>query len=177
MLTVKPIVDGFMWNTNLLILPNRFGPDALMELEILRRAHNYRARWWCIPDDEGQPIAAYDTFQFQVEVSPGSYLWGMMFAMTPGEDVAPPAPPVTNMLASVVDSCTGIPLFNDFLNCGNLAPTFNSKLLPVIMTKPRLILAPGLVNVEIANRTNAAMTCQLLLMFAEPCRVFEEEVD
>lgn len=169
MLTVKPIVDGFMWNTSLLILPNQFGPDALMELEILRRAHNYRARWWCIPDDEGQPIAAFDTFQFQVEVSPGAYLWGMMFATVGGAAA-------TDLLVSVVDSCTGIPLFNDFVNAGNMTPTGNSKMLPVIMTKPRLILAPGLVNVEIANRANQNRTCQLLLMFAEPCRVFEEEV-
>lgn len=170
MLTVKPIVDGFMWNTSLLILPNRFGPDALMELEILRRAHNYRARWWCIPDDQGEPIAAYDTFQFQVEVSPGSYLWGMMFQSLTAGSLD------TDLLISVVDSCTGIPMFNDFLSGFNLSPTFDSKLLPVIMTKPRLILAPGLVNVEIANRTASIRNCQLVLMFAEPCRVFEEEV-
>lgn len=165
---LKPKVDGFMYNTSYLLLPNRFMPFALGELEFLRRANNYRARWWAIPDDEGEPIAAYDTFQFQVNVSPGSYLWGMMFSNITNRDLP------TNLLVSVVDSCTGIPLFNDFVNCGGITTDNFAKNLPVILTKPRLILAPGLVNVEIANRTNASQTCQLVLMFAEPCRVLDE---
>lgn len=167
-MSLKPIVDGFMYNTSLLLLANRFGPMALGEMEIVRRAHNLRPRWWCIPDDFGEPIAPYDTFQFQVDVAPGSYLFGMMFC------VITPGALVTDMLISVTDSCTGIPLFNDFVNCGGVSSNFNSKMLPVLLTKPRLILEPGLVNVEIANRTNANRNCQLLLMFAEPCRVFEE---
>jgi hypothetical protein len=80
----------------------------------------------------------------------------------------------TDLLISVVDSCTGIPLFNDFANCGGTSTPNRAKMLPVIMSKPRLVLAPGLVNVEIANRTNATRNCQLVLMFAEPCRVIDE---
>lgn len=183
---LRPKVDGFMYNTSLLLLPNRFFPFALGELEVLRRANNYRARWYCVPDDmEGnptpttpigtQPIAAYDTFQFQISVSPASYLWGMMFASLTGGSLA------TDLQLSIVDSCTGIPLFNDFASGSVASPrstiqgvTRNSKALPVPLSKPRLILAPGLVNVEIANTTNAARQCQLVLMFAEPCHVLQD---
>lgn len=165
---LKPKVDGFMYNTSLLLLPNRFMPFALGEMDFLRRANNYRARWWAIPDDEGEPIAAFDTFQFQVNVSPGSYLWGMMFANITNRDSS------GNLLISVVDSCTGIPLFNDFVNAQDTHTSNNAKNLPVILSKPRLILAPGLVNVEIANRTSGNINCQLVLMFAEPCRVLDE---
>lgn len=167
-MALKPIVDGFMYNTSLLLLANRFFPFALGEMEIVRRANNLRPRWWCIPDDFGEPIQPYDTFQFQVNVAPGSYLFGMMFC------VVTPDAPVTDMLVSVVDSCTGIPLFNDFVNAGAISSNFNSKNLPVLLTKPRLILEPGLINVEIANRTGSTRNCQLVLMFAEPCRVFQE---
>ena len=167
-MALKPIVDGFMYNTSLLLLQNRFFPFALGEMEIVRRANNLRPRWWCIPDEFGEPIAAYDTFQFQVNVAPGSYLYGMMFNNITNPDLP------TDLLVSIVDSCTGIPLFNDFVNCGAIASNGNSKMLPVLLTKPRLILEPGLVNVEIANRTGATVNCQLVLMFAEPCRVFQE---
>ena len=34
---------------------------------------------------------------------------------------------------------------------------------------------PGLVNVEIANRTPNTINCQLLLMFAESCKLIDED--
>lgn len=165
---LKPVVDGFMYNSSLLLLPNRFGPMALEQMELLRRANNLRARWWIAPDPEGDPIAAYDTFQYQCEVAAGTWLWAYMFsAQTPGALS-------TDLLVSVTDSCTGVPLFNDFANCGVVNSNGNSKMLPVILTQPRVFLQPALVNVEIANRTSADRLCQLLLMFAEPCLVFQD---
>ena len=168
-------VDGFMYNSCLLYLPNRFMPAALTQLETLRRAQNFRARWFCIPDAQAEPIAAYDTFQYQVNIAPGSYLWGMMFNNLTAPNIN------SDLLISVVDACTGIPLFNDFVNAtiaspgaAGAPPTLTSRNLPVLLTQPRLVLEPGLVDVEIANQTNGSRTCQLVLMFAEPCRVFEE---
>ena len=61
------VVDGFSYNTNLLYLPNRYWPNALAQLDILRRANNLRARWWCVPDDIDEPIAAYSTSYFQTD--------------------------------------------------------------------------------------------------------------
>jgi hypothetical protein len=44
-----------------------------------------------------------------------------------------------------------------------------------VLSQPRLILNPGLVNVEIANKTPNTITCQLILHFAIPCRIITEE--
>lgn len=170
------VVDAFTYNTQLLYLPNRFFPNALAQLDILRRAANYRPRWWVIPDDIDQPIQPYDTLYFQVEVPANSYLWGYSFtsvsAVSPAD--APIATTASDLLIQVVDSCTGVPLGQDFQNGGGNSSDFDARCLPILLN-PRLILAPGLVNVEISNRTPNTITCQLLLHFAEPCKIITEQ--
>ncbi len=172
------VVDGFSYNTMLLWLYNRFFPNALAQLDVLRRAVNYRTRWWVIPDDIDQPIQPYDTLYFQCEVSSGSYLWGGGFssvsATTPAG--APTETTASDILIQVVDSCTGIPLFQDFANAGGFHSNFSARMLPqFILSQPRLILEPGLVNVEISNRTPNTIHCQLLIHFAESCKLINEE--
>src|ERR1700679_3819516 len=79
-LVIPQKVDGFSYNTELLYLPERYFPNALAEMDVLRRANNYRPRWFTIPDDIGVPVAPYDTYYYQVEVADGSYCWGYQFA-------------------------------------------------------------------------------------------------
>jgi hypothetical protein len=180
---LKQVVDGFTYNCSLLYLPNRFFPNALAHLDILRRAANYRPRWFVIPDDIDQPIQPYDTLYYQFYVPGGSYLWGWSFACTKATDPnGNPATASTSSLAiQAVDSCTGIPLFQDFANAGqpgnlngSTTSDFSARCSPILLTEPRLILDPGLVNVQIANLTGNTITCQLLLQFAEPCRTIDE---
>jgi hypothetical protein len=49
------VVDGFSYNTMLIWQQCHFFTNALAQLDVLRRAVNYRTRWWCIPDDIDQP--------------------------------------------------------------------------------------------------------------------------
>lgn len=174
---LKQIVDAFSYNTSLLWLPLRFYPNCLVQLDILRRAANYRPRWFVIPDDLDQPIQPYDTFYYQVNVNPGSYLWGYMFssisATAPGG--GPVATTAADLLVQAVDACTGVGLFMDFINAAAAHANFNSRMGPVLLTQPRPVLEPGLVNCEISNKTANTITCQLLLLFAEPCRVLNED--
>jgi hypothetical protein len=177
---LKQIVDGFSYNTELKFLPNRFYPHALAQLDVLRRAANYRARWFVIPDDIGQPIQPYDTYYYQIAVAGRSYLWGYQFSSisattTEDGEQVPAETTATDILIQAVDSCTGIPLFQDFACGGGLHATFASRCVPILLTQPRLILEPGLVNVQLSNRTPNTVTCQLLLHFAEPCKVITEE--
>lgn len=177
---LKQIVDGFSYNTMLMYLQNRYFPHALTQLDTLRRAVNYRARWFVVPDDISQPIQPYDTLYYQIAVAARSYLWGYQFSSisataTENGQQAPVATTATDLLIQAVDSCTGIPLFQDFANGGGLHSDFTSRALPILLSQPRLILEPGLVNVQIANRTANTITCQLLLHFAEPCKVITEE--
>ena len=177
---LKQVVDGFSYNTMLLYLQERFFPNALAQLDTLRRAANYRARWFVVPDDIDQPIQPYDTLYYQIAVAGRSYLWGYQFssisATAPeGGEQVPVATTAADILIQAVDSCTGIPLFQDFANGGGLHSDFTARCVPILLSQPRLILEPGLVNVQISNRTANTITCQLLLHFAEPCKVITEE--
>ena len=79
--------------------------------------------------------------------------------------------------------------FGQYIELGALKDTFHfvegSPLLAGVhrrslgfdtaLTQPKLVLNPGLVNVEISNRTKNTITCQLLIHVAEPCRIIKEE--
>jgi hypothetical protein len=174
---LKQVVDGFSYNTELKYLPNRFFPHALAQLDVLRRAANYRARWFVVPDDIDQPIQPFDTLYYQIAVAARSYLWGYHFSSLSATNPAgaPAETTATDILIQAVDSCTGIPLFQDFACGGGAHSNFSSRMVPILLTQPRLILEPGLVNVQLSNRTANTITCQLLLHFAEPCKIITEE--
>lgn len=174
---LKHVVDGFTFNTSLQYLPVRFFPNALAQLDILRRAENYRARWFVVPDDLDQPIQPFDTFYYQINVAQGSYLWGYSFSTISATDPngAPVETTAKDILIQIVDSCTGVPLGVDFWNGGASHSSAAARLTPTLLTQPRLILEPGLCNVELSNRTANTITCQILLHFAEPCRVVDED--
>ncbi len=179
-IVLAQVVDGFTFNTQLLYLPCRYFPNALAQMDILRRAANYRPRWFVVPDDIDQPIQPYDTLYYQIEMAANSYLWGYSFcsvsATAPsGGGPEPTETTAADLLIQAVDSCTGVPLFQDFANGGGNHSNFTSRANPIILSQPRLILNPGLVNVEISNRTPNTITCQWLLHFAEPCRIITEE--
>lgn len=173
---LKHVVDGFSYNTQLLYLSNRYFPNALAQLDILRRANNLRARWFCVPDQYDQPLQPYDTLYYQIQMEANSYVYGYQFssisALNPSDE--PTETTAADVLVQAVDSCTGIPLFQDFANGGGEHSNFTARALPVLLTQPRLILNPGLVNVELSNRTANTIICQILILVAEPCRIPEQ---
>lgn len=175
---VKQVVDGFSYNTALQYLPCRYFPNALASLDILRRAANLRARWFVAPDDiTGQPLQPYDTFYTQFEVPGGSRLWGWNFASI--SEIEPSGTVIAGVNSHVavqwVDNCSGVPAGQDVMNGGGMSANYSSRVLPVVPTKPRVFLDPGTVNVEVCNLTRNTITCQLLLCFAEPCRLIDEQ--
>jgi hypothetical protein len=169
------ITDGFTYLTGVQYLPERFYPVCLAQMQILRRANTYRPRWFCLPDQMNRPLAAYGSppFEYQIHIVPGAYLWGMTFAVISLGETVPPT--TADVLVQITDACTGIPLFSDYPVCevaavpGGENPRFS--IAPVLLTQPRLILEPGLINVELTNRAAIPRDCQLLLMFAEPCDI------
>jgi hypothetical protein len=174
--TLAQVVDGFTYNTQLLYLADRYFPNALAQLDILRRAANYRPRWFCVPVDIDEPIVGYDTLYYQIEMAADSYVWGYSFASISATSPAgaPISTTAADLLIQAVDVCSGIPLFQDFANGAGNHSNFTSRANPIILTAPRLILDPGLVNVEISNRTANSINCQWLIHVAEPCRVITE---
>ena len=166
---IPQIIDGFSLNAGLLYLPKRFFPSALAQLDVLRRATSYRPRWYCVPDDFSQPIAAYDTLQYQIQVVPGSYLLATNWT------VLDRGAELSDLYIQITDSCTEIPLGSDFMAGSAFRPSGATQLWPRLLAQPRLILEPGLINVEIANTQSSSRQCQLLLHFAEPCQEILDE--
>jgi hypothetical protein len=163
---LKQIVDGFAYNPNLLYLACRYWPNALAQLDPLRRAKNYRPRWFVAPLS-GESIDPFDTLFCQFQVSEGSWFWGYNFSG--GDDNA------GTFYVQMTDSCTQEPLFRDYVNGAGLSPTRSSRCVPIILSQPRPVVGSGKFDVSICNTSSTTATCQLLLHFAEPCQMVDEK--
>jgi hypothetical protein len=173
------VLDGFALNLNIRYLPYHYFAACLTQSEVLRRANLYRARWVVMPDDMNTPIPAYDTFEGQIKVQPGAYLWGFQVIQFETDAVFVVVD-AANVIIQVTDACTGIPLFSDYTAGSGFSPfsaaaaDARGGVAPHLLTQPRLIMEPGLLNVEIANRAVTTLRCQLLLCFSEPCVVLDD---
>ena len=76
-ITVPDIMDGFTLNPSIRYRPNWYYPMALGQLDILRRANTYRPKIYSLPDEFNTPIPARETREFQLRLTPGSYIWGL----------------------------------------------------------------------------------------------------
>lgn len=171
----RPVVDGFLNSLSQLYLPTSYRASALAQMEMLRRARGYRARWYLAPEDLEQPIPAYGQREYQVRVEPGSYVWGVSFF---GIDTE------TNVAGQVVrvqvtDSCTETPFFSDYTKGaqlqtahGDVADNFRLTVSNVprapVLINPRLVGQPGTLDIELYNSADESMQVQLVLFVAEP---------
>ena len=172
------IIDGFTLNPAIRYRPNWYMAAALGSMDILRRANAYRPKWYVVPDDEHATIPAYQTLEYQLSLTPRSYIWGVLvnqfglalpYVQTNADDV----------WVKLTDSCSGISLFSDFvrgLGFQSLQATLTDQrnaMLPYLLTQPRLVMEPGLVTVELANTAAVAIRPQLVVFTAEPCEVYK----
>ena len=140
-MTQQPIVDGFTLN---LQWPNasRWAAFTLHQLEALRRSTLYRFHVFTAPEDTTAQIAQYDTQQNQIRVPPGSWLWAVSFAgILPGANAG--------CCVRISEQGTGQLLYSNFY-----APVAVGGIFPhgmqILLTEPRVLVAPGILNVEIA---------------------------
>lgn len=162
-----PIIDGFLYNTQLRCNLT-FLSLALAEYEALRRSGAYRSKSWLVPQDANAiPIPARNSYEYQVEVIPGSAIWGYTFT---GVNVLDDDDPTLNGVFSfqVTDSCNDVKLFSEFVTKPTGAPTYRQQLL----SRLHICAEPGLLHVEIASTFGADQTgAQLILYGGEPtCR-------
>lgn len=178
-----PIIDGFTFNTRIATTQSYYH-NVLAQLEPLRRANGFRCRWFGVPDPSDLPIAPFSSVEYQIQVQPGSYLWGYNFYATTGNNPPTTAQPVNCI--RIVDACTELPLADrqvlSVAMTGTLVGTNQQQFSlgqnrgPVLLVTPYLVAAPGFLNVEITNGGSSPSTCQLLLMFAEPS-IYEPEIE
>jgi len=147
-----PIVDGFLLNTGLKC-DLTFMALAIREYVAVRRSGGLRSRTWLIPEDaRGTAIPARDAFEYQVYLEPGSAIWAYTFNA-----------PANLFSFQVTESCTDVPLISEPVN--SLGVTNVQQLL----SKPLVIGAPGLLNVQICSLAATDTTgVQLILWGGEP---------
>ncbi len=161
----KPIIDGFSYSLTRVPAASSYYQNCVAQLDTLRRANGYHMRVYNVPDDMDEPVAAFGSLEYQVRTQPGSYLWGLMFALT-GVTGA-----VTNISIQITDACTESSLFSDYVLGSAFAEDTSGIGInrpPCLMGKPFLVGAPGLLNVELKNNFTSNINCQLLLFMAEP---------
>jgi hypothetical protein len=174
------IVDGWVLNPTIRYLPYRSTAMLLGQLEPLRRAHNYRDRIWVLPDDLTIAIPARGQFNREIRVPANSYLWAAQCHqfISEGEFLFIPIAP-SDLSLQITDQATGVDIASEFISALMFwpppGPPPRDNSTPVLLTQPRLFVAPGLLKVSIANAAATESLCQLLLYFLEPCDLSLEQ--
>jgi len=169
----RDIVDGFTMSASQLLGPQSTRALALGQMDTLRRASAMRSRHYIAPLSSDEPIKAYSQNEYQIGLTPGSYVWGLSFSIFAAE--------IANaefVHIQITDACTETGFFSDyvrginFMTQGSLASNFfpsGAFRAPCLLTQPRLIGDPAKLNVEIYNSSSADLHPQLLICVAEPC--------
>jgi hypothetical protein len=167
-----PIQDGFLLNPAW--TPNPYDAQvlALGQLDTVRRANLYQSKWLVLPE-QGAAIDAYDTYEFDAAVVPGSILWGWQLSQI---DASGTVLSSTDALLRLTDACTGYRLLDDFVSCGALSAYYSTatqsergRIVPWLLADPYMFVSPGRLFVEVSNMSAAAINARLILFFAEPC--------
>jgi hypothetical protein len=173
------VIDAFTLNPAIRYRPGYYMASALASMDVLRRANTYRPKWYILPDDEHAAIPAYQTLEYQLRVTPRSYVWGLIINQFVNEQGNLFQTNSDDIWLEITDTCNGIPFFSDFVRgrgfqtLQNVATDERNAMLPYLFTQPRLILEPGLLAVEMANTSNVAIQPQVILFTAEPCEVYK----
>ena len=179
------IIDAFTLNPSIRCRPGYYMASALGSLDVLRRSNTYRPKWYVVPDEEHIAIPAYQTLEYQIRVTPRSYVWGLIvnqFVQEGGGELPIILTQVNadDVWVQITDCCNGIPFFSDFVRGRGFqtlqatATDQRNAMLPYLFSQPRLVLEPGLVAIDMTNTSNAAIRPQLILFTAEPCEVYKQ---
>lgn len=175
-LVERDIVDGFTMSASQLLVPSSTRALILGQMDVLRRASAIRPRHYIAPLSSDEPVPAFKQVEYQLSVMPGSYVWGLSFAYIPSDDVT--SDEALKLHIQITDVCTETPFFSDyvrgvnFLTDPTLVPNFfptGTFRAPHLLAQPRLIGDPAKLDVEIYNSSDVDITCQLVIMVAEPC--------
>lgn len=154
------IQDGITLQHLWVPLANSYDALAVEQLRGLRLANGMRPYLIVIPA-AGQTIAPWDTWRRQFSVPAGSWLWAFI---TVGGYAAG-----AQRRVQVKDSCTGMPLFSDFIGGGSLYTGTECAIGVQALTAPRLVGDPGTIDVELAQLTGGTpITYSLVIVFSVP---------
>lgn len=163
--TERQLVDGFLYSASMLYLPTTYRASALANMEVLRRARGYRTRWYLAPEDLENPVPAFSQLEYQVTLQQGSYVWGVSFS-APFAEVEDAS---NSIFVQVTDVCTETPFFSDYTRGVQLEPVPGPGRRHPTLIMPRIVGAPGTLDIELYNSASEDIRCQLAILVAEPC--------
>ncbi len=132
--------DGFALSLSRRYLTQRYAPLALLALEPLRRANNYRLKMCVVPQDQQAPVLDRDSTEFFVTVPPGSYVYAVNANFqTAGAGNA-----------GVKLKVGGVTIFYDFISGASLYAT-GERSLPYHLLPVPTLCGDGLIIVQVAS--------------------------
>lgn len=168
-ITDVPVLDGFVYSLSMIYQPVVYRASALAQMEVLRRAVGYRVREYCVPDQTAGVIKAYSQVEQQINTLPGAYIWGLTFSAPFGET----ANNAGSIFIRITDACTESPLMSDYTLASVFVATAPgnggwNRRNPPLLAQPYLVGPPALLDVEMYNSAAVDITCQLVVLIAEP---------
>ena len=187
MLTNYPqILDGFCYGTIFGTRPlqganwywNCLQNETMQNLRL--SADNYRPRVFICPKQFTNPantnstnILPGKTEFLEFQVRPGSYLWGLTFAVNNDGIVQ------SKFSVMIRESFTGMGIYDrpqagqGIKGGSTVTTTFNTLNPPIeLLPEPRLILEPAQIHCEVSNDSQPGsdnnVSCQLAMFFLEP---------
>ena len=139
----------------------RRSPIASKLLMDLDRAAGYEPRILAVPNASNVDVAARSTYEEQVNIDPGSWLW----ALSGNSNQA------AGFKAQITDMQTGANLASkpiNYHNCTGQGSASGVSSPLHILSRPRLVMEPGLLAVQLINLAAVQNTIQLCLWTAVP---------
>jgi hypothetical protein len=177
-----PVSDGFTYASKLRCNMT-FRNLAVQQYEKLRRSSAFKQKVWLVPKGaNGSPSGAFDclatipandSYEFQVEMKPGSVIWSYTLVGLCGQQAGNDATYGPGTISfQVRDSCDDVPLFSEIqtrldLSAGSADPV-GTRIPQTLLAKLLVVGPPGLLHVTIANTFGTALPAQVVLWGAEP---------
>lgn len=165
-----PILDGWTFRKD-----NRcdlkFQSLAIENYEPVRRATGLRQKQWLVPTDVlTNPIPAFDSYEYQLDVGIGAVIWGWCW-VGPTDQIDENG--FATMAWQVRDACDDQAFFEEpitrefiFSGVNAQAPYPQVNLL----ARPWIVGRPGLLNVTITSMYPVDQQGQLILFGGVPAR-------
>lgn len=139
-----------------------YASQVLDSMPELRNVANYEHFWLCTPDDRNSSMSARGTFDTRVKVADYAYIVA----------ISGSSAQAAGCKVQITDLGTGAALFSKPVQLGSVSGGTGSSSgvsnLLWFLPKPRLVLPPAELSIQIHNLATAANTVQLVLHLAQP---------
>lgn len=168
--------DGFSFDLRLKYLPYRWPPMALRLLNPLRRLAlarqpgDPRSLWltprvYVTPQDVTVPIPATNSIQRQIQVAPGSIIWGWSFAVFGAGEIR-------SFQIGVSDNASNYVIIPTWEIAHEFAPAgtagTGTGFTPVLLAQPYQVSDGNTLNVQVFNTDTVPRNCQFCIWTAAP---------